>query len=541
MEFVAGQDKSFYFLEMNTRLQVEHPVTEMITGLDLVELMIRVAAGEALPLAQDDVKLNGWAVESRVYAEDPTRNFLPSIGRLTTYRPPAEGQFGAATVRNDTGVEEGGEIAIHYDPMIAKLVTWAPTRAEAIESQGEALDAFAIDGIRHNIPFLAALMAHPRWRSGNLSTGFIAEEFPEGFVAPEPKGEIARRMAAVAAAIDHKMNQRKRGISGQMRDPGLLHFERDRVVVLAGESYPVTVESVGGTLNVKAEDGNSWAVSSDWRPGEPVWQGEIAGTRVAMQVRGLLKRRRPAACGRGGRRAGLHAARGGARRPDAGQGGCGLGQAGALPDAGPRQGDPGQGRPGGEERRGAGHRRGHEDGERAARRARRDGRQDRRQGGRQPRRRCGDPGIRLTPGRPMPLYFAYGANMDAAAMAARCPRSTLIGQGRLNRHRFIIMREGYASVLRDPRACVWGVIWDLSLSDVPALDRYEGVASGLYAKATQPVSVKGGSKRALIYLGRSSATGAPRQVTSNRSWPPPPPRKLPPAYRSELQGWLRGR
>ena len=250
VEFVAGQDKSFYFLEMNTRLQVEHPVTEMITGLDLVELMIRVAAGEKLPLTQEQVKLDGWAVESRVYAEDPTRNFLPSIGRLTTYRPPDEGRQGTAIVRNDTGVEEGGEIAIHYDPMIAKLVTWAPTRAQAIESQGEALDAFAIDGIRHNIPFLSALMSHPRWRSGNISTGFIAEEFPEGFSAPEPKGETAQIMAAAAAAIDHKLNTRKRGISGQMRDPALLHFERDRVVILAGESYPVTVDAVGGTLIV---------------------------------------------------------------------------------------------------------------------------------------------------------------------------------------------------------------------------------------------------------------------------------------------------
>ncbi|MCJ2082897.1 acetyl/propionyl/methylcrotonyl-CoA carboxylase subunit alpha [Methylobacterium sp. J-090] len=288
VEFVAGQDKSFYFLEMNTRLQVEHPVTEMITGLDLVEMMIRSAYGEALPLAQNDVKLDGWAVESRVYAEDPTRNFLPSIGRLTTYRPPAEGKFGDAIVRNDTGVEEGGEIAIHYDPMIAKLVTWAPTRAQAIESQGEALDAFAIDGIRHNIPFLSALMAHPRWRSGNISTGFIAEEFPEGFSAPEPEGEIAQVMAAAAAAIDHKLNTRKRGISGQMRDPALLHFERDRVVVLAGQSHPVTVDAVGGTLIVTGADGTTWPVQSDWCPGEPVWQGEIAGKRVAMQVRGLL-------------------------------------------------------------------------------------------------------------------------------------------------------------------------------------------------------------------------------------------------------------
>src|SRR5215475_638904 len=166
VEFVAGQDRSFYFLEMNTRLQVEHPVTELITGLDLVEQMIRVAAGEPLKLKQSDVKLTGWAVESRVYAEDPTRNFLPSTGRLSTYRPPAESQQNGITVRNDTGVYEGGEISIWYDPMIAKLVTHGPTRESAIDAQAEALDAFAIDGIRHNIPFLTALMAHPRWRAG---------------------------------------------------------------------------------------------------------------------------------------------------------------------------------------------------------------------------------------------------------------------------------------------------------------------------------------------------------------------------------------
>jgi propionyl-CoA carboxylase alpha chain len=288
VEFVAGQDKSFYFLEMNTRLQVEHPVTEMITGLDLVELMIRVAAGETLPLTQEQVKLDGWAVESRVYAEDPTRNFLPSIGRLTTYRPPEEGRQGTAIVRNDTGVEEGGEIAIHYDPMIAKLVTWAPTRAEAIAAQGDALDAFAIDGIRHNIPFLSALMAHPRWQEGNLSTGFIAEEFPNGFVAPEPAGAVAIRMMAAAAAIDHKLNQRKRGISGQMRAPGLFAFERDRVVILAGQSYPVTIEPEGEDLIVTRDDGTSLSVASAWRPGEPVWIGTIGAERVAIKVRGLL-------------------------------------------------------------------------------------------------------------------------------------------------------------------------------------------------------------------------------------------------------------
>jgi propionyl-CoA carboxylase alpha chain len=234
------------------------------------------------------VKLDGWAVESRVYAEDPTRNFLPSIGRLTTYQPPAEGPVGDAIVRNDTGVEEGGEIAIHYDPMIAKLVTWAPTRLEAIEAQGTALDAFAIDGIRHNIPFLATLMAHPRWRSGELSTGFIKEEFPDGFVAPVPEGKVAHRLAAVAAAIDHKLNQRKRGISGQMRDPGLLNFERERVVQLADQSFNVTVSTVGNELVVTGEDGTITPVRSDWRPGQPVWSGTVGEEQVAIQVRGVL-------------------------------------------------------------------------------------------------------------------------------------------------------------------------------------------------------------------------------------------------------------
>src|SRR6187551_2488854 len=216
VEFVAGQDKSFYFLEMNTRLQVEHPVTELVTGIDLVEQMIRVAAGEKLKIKQSDVKLNGWAVESRVYAEDPYRNFLPSTGRLTRYRPPAERSVDGITVRNDTGVTEGGEISIHYDPMIAKLVTHGPSRDVAVAAQSNALDAFVIDGIRHNIPFLSALMAHPRWKSGRLSTGFIAEEFPEGFHPTAPKGAMAETIAAVAAAIDHVLGERKRRISGQM-------------------------------------------------------------------------------------------------------------------------------------------------------------------------------------------------------------------------------------------------------------------------------------------------------------------------------------
>jgi propionyl-CoA carboxylase alpha chain len=296
VEFVAGQDKSFFFLEMNTRLQVEHPVTEMITGLDLVEEMIRVAYGEKLRHAQADVVLSGWAVESRIYAEDPTRNFLPSIGRLTRYRPPAEGRFGDATVRNDTGVEEGGQISIYYDPMIAKLVTHAPTRAEAITAQARALDAFAIDGIRHNIPFLSTLMAHPRWQEGRLSTGFIAEEFPEGFTVPLPEGEQAKRLAAVAAAIDHVLNTRKRRISGQMAASQPLRFEQDRVVVLGANgdalSFPCAVEDGREAILVRMAAGTqvpagTQPVVSSWKPGDPVWEGSVGGVSLAVQIAAL--------------------------------------------------------------------------------------------------------------------------------------------------------------------------------------------------------------------------------------------------------------
>ena len=291
VEFVAGQDKSFYFLEMNTRLQVEHPVTELITGIDLVEQMIRSAAGEKLKLAQKDVTLTGWAVESRVYAEDPFRNFLPSIGRLVKYRPPAETRQDGITVRNDTGVQEGGEISIHYDPMIAKLVTHAPSRAAAIEAQSTALDAFYIDGIRHNIPFLSALMSHPRWREGKLSTGFIAEEFPKGFSARAPEGEIARRLAAVGAAIDHVLGERKRQISGQMNGR-VVQRERRRAVWLGRDEIALDVarEADGIAVRFIGTDGlpgNPHQLVSNWTPGEPVWQGKIDGSLVAMQVRAI--------------------------------------------------------------------------------------------------------------------------------------------------------------------------------------------------------------------------------------------------------------
>ncbi|WP_019400960.1 acetyl/propionyl/methylcrotonyl-CoA carboxylase subunit alpha [Chelatococcus sp. GW1] len=288
VEFVAGQDRSFYFLEMNTRLQVEHPVTEMVTGIDLVEEMIRIAAGEKLRFSQEDIRLDGWAVESRVYAEDPTRGFLPSTGRLVTYRPPAEGEADGARVRNDTGVVEGGEISIYYDPMIAKLIPHAPTRAAAIAAQQRALDAFAIDGIRHNIPFLSALMAHPRWQEGHLSTGFIAEEFPEGFAMPKPEGEVAIHLAAVAAAIDHLFNERKRRISGQLRSAKPVRFERERVVMLGREAVPLTIDDRDGALVLAFADGRTVAVASSWRPGEPVWQGRVDGKAIAVQVRPIL-------------------------------------------------------------------------------------------------------------------------------------------------------------------------------------------------------------------------------------------------------------
>ncbi len=306
VEFVVGQDKSFYFLEMNTRLQVEHPVTELVTGTDLVELMIRSAAGEPLALTQKDVRLNGWAIESRIYAEDPFRNFLPSTGRLTRYRPPAEGPRGQGLVRNDTGVYDGGEISIYYDPMIAKLITYAPTRAEAITLQAEALDEFHVDGIRHNIPFLTTLMQHPRWQSGDLSTAFIAEEFPDGFKPRHPDDSTATIMAAVAAAIDHQSNARRRLISDQMGGASVT-FSVERVVMIddivrhvtvAGDlNGPVRVAPVRsvpeGSVHVGADAddadcGMALDVVTTWWPGEPVWIGEVGDASVAVQVSPIL-------------------------------------------------------------------------------------------------------------------------------------------------------------------------------------------------------------------------------------------------------------
>jgi propionyl-CoA carboxylase alpha chain len=289
VEFVAGQDRSYFFLEMNTRLQVEHPVTEMVTGIDLVEEMIRVAAGEKLRFSQSDIRLEGWAVESRIYAEDPTRNFLPSTGRLRTYRPPAEGKVGSVSLRNDTGVEEGGEISIHYDPMIAKLVTHAPSRLEAIDAQATALDAFVIDGIRHNIPFLATLMKQPRWREGKLSTSYIAEAFPNGFEVPLPDGEAARLLAAVAAAIDALQNERKRAISSQMATSRPVVFNAERVALLGDVALEMRVERHGAATHVHfADEALPRLLQSAWVPGEPVWTGMMDGRPAIVQVRPVL-------------------------------------------------------------------------------------------------------------------------------------------------------------------------------------------------------------------------------------------------------------
>ena len=291
VEFVAGQDKSFFFLEMNTRLQVEHPVTELITGIDLVEQMIRVAAGETLSIRQEDVHLKGWAVESRVYAEDPERGFLPSTGRLVKYQPPQEMHADGVTVRNDTGVYEGGEISIHYDPMIAKLVTHAGDRAAAIDAHAKALDEFVIDGIRHNIQFLSALMLHPRWREGALSTGFISEEFPEGFSASAGAGrETMHVLASVAAAVDHVLNERKRQISGQMQTQRLVSFQRERSVIVGSERIDLRIDDTGGELLIRFDDGSDHAhhIESDWRPGQILWQGTVDGDAVSVQVRPIL-------------------------------------------------------------------------------------------------------------------------------------------------------------------------------------------------------------------------------------------------------------
>jgi propionyl-CoA carboxylase alpha chain len=282
VEFIVDDKRNFYFLEMNTRLQVEHPVTELTTGVDLVEEMIRVAAGEKLRLSQADVKINGWAMESRVYAEDPYRGFLPSIGRISRYRPPAEMATDRAAVRNDTGVYEGGEISMFYDPMIAKLCTWAPTRADAIEGMRQALDAFELEGIGHNLPFLAAVMDHPRFTSGNITTGFIAEEFPDGFKGVTPAESDLKRLAAAAAAMFRVAEIRRTRVSGRM-DNHERKVGDDWVVSLADHDFPVRIEAdrQGSTVHF---NGSPVRVESDWLPGQPLARVCVDGADMILKV-----------------------------------------------------------------------------------------------------------------------------------------------------------------------------------------------------------------------------------------------------------------
>jgi len=299
VEMVVDAARGFYFLEMNTRLQVEHPVTEMITGLDLVELMIRVAAGEQLPLTQADIAIHGWAVESRIYAENPERNFLPSIGRLTRYRPPHEtgdGDPANARVRVDSGVEEGGDISRFYDPMIAKLITWGADRAAAIARMRAALDAYYIRGVATNQMFVAALMAHPRFQAGDMNTHFIEEEYPNGFAdAPPvaggtgpdapPESIELRRLIAIAALLHHRLNRRAAAISGQL--PGYRRAVVPHWVVVVGtgegKRYPATVREAHDGWQVETAAG-AYLIQDQWRPGDPVLQCTVNGEAVCAQI-----------------------------------------------------------------------------------------------------------------------------------------------------------------------------------------------------------------------------------------------------------------
>ena len=277
VEFIVDRDRNFYFLEMNTRLQVEHPVTEMTLGIDLVEEMIRIAAGEPLSLAQDDVRFQGWAIEARIYAEDPARGFIPSVGRLSRCRPPEEN----AHVRVDTGVVEGSEITMFYDPMIAKLVTHGVDRGQAIDRMSAALDAYRISGIRHNVDFLAAIMASERFREGRLSTGFIAESFGDAFAPAPPRGEARNALIAVAAIVGAGLEVRDRALGGSglwPRPDG-----EERVVLLDRVATPVTVGLQGDGWLV-AFDGVDMAVTGRWRPGDDLFEGTVAGRPVAVRV-----------------------------------------------------------------------------------------------------------------------------------------------------------------------------------------------------------------------------------------------------------------
>jgi propionyl-CoA carboxylase alpha chain len=273
---VSGADptgESFYFLEMNTRLQVEHPVTECITGIDLVEKMIRVAAGEPLGMTQSDVKLDGWAVENRVYAEDPYRGFLPSTGRLVRYNPPAVGDG----VRVDDGVTEGGEVSRFYDPMIAKLITWAPTRLEAIDKQIAALDNFEIEGVGHNVDFVSAIMQHPRFRSGEITTGFIAEEYPDGFHGSPASPELLRALAAIAAFAATAEADRARRVDGQLGKR--LRPPANWQINVGGANHHVSISTDGILV-----DGGDLDIELEYTPGDRIVEATLADAPLAVRI-----------------------------------------------------------------------------------------------------------------------------------------------------------------------------------------------------------------------------------------------------------------
>jgi propionyl-CoA carboxylase alpha chain len=283
VEFVAGQDRSFYFLEMNTRLQVEHPVTELISGVDLVEQMIRVAAGEPLTFTQADLAIKGWAIESRVYAEDPLRRFLPSIGRLVRYEAPVEGDHGGYVVRNDAGVREGDEISMFYDPMIAKLSTWSQTRLAAIDGMARALEDFHIEGPSHNIAFLAAVMDQDRYRSGVISTNYIPDEFPDGFHWIEPTPFQADVMTAAAAYMQRLLAARARGQANGHAGPAT---RAEWVVAIDKAKRPVALADLEGGLAVALpqEDRTLRLTGVRWRPGQPLFRGELDGRAFTITV-----------------------------------------------------------------------------------------------------------------------------------------------------------------------------------------------------------------------------------------------------------------
>ncbi|MEZ5953151.1 MAG: biotin/lipoyl-containing protein [Hyphomonas sp.] len=283
VEFVvSGKDKGFYFLEMNTRLQVEHPVTEMITGVDLVEQMLRVAAGEKLKIKQSDIGINGWAVESRVYAEDPYRNFLPSIGRLKRFHPPAEGKLGKGEVRMDSGVREGDEISMFYDPMIAKLITHGKDRNTALDVHGEALDRFHIEGIQDNIPFIAAVMDEKRFRSGNITTAYIKDEFPEGFHGVAPTKLQETQLICAAAYVHGLFSRRAAMTSGRMTP--LPEARRDWIVILGDGQHPVTLDlGDDGTAEITINGGKPHSLETDWHPGQHLVEGTLDGKPFAVK------------------------------------------------------------------------------------------------------------------------------------------------------------------------------------------------------------------------------------------------------------------